>query len=536
MKRSPWSLVGILALASAGFLVASFAGCGSDNNVGITDADGGEGGDLEGSTGNTDGNSTVGDGGGVTDGSNFFEGGIIPDASRADTGTCGALNSGCAASADCCSANCDKTTMKCAVASSFCRQPGASCLTGLDCCTGSCIGGKCSMNQCVANTGACMQNGDCCSGSCAPNPAGGGICAAIIGPGGGGVGGTTNQPCTSNGMCVSGFCNNGTCENPSYCVQDGDACGTSADCCGGICTKTGTGTLGICGSPPKPSGTNNCLIDGTVCGGLFTGGDVTCNNSCCSRSCAPYVPTGYLICQPASGCHPEGEICASDSECCGGPGSTYADQTMVTCAGANAAMGVLGRCAIGNVCRAPGAICDPHSTMSCNTKSTCCGVKPNNSTGDLSTNTYPNICGFDNLGIPRCKTDQNLDCTADGGGNPCTPDMTGKYVCLGQACVNNTGTCTSIADCCTGLPCTIAPGAKTGICGGQLLPDGGVVPTGGGTGMDAGGGGGGNGGGTTTNDAGMVCAQYGQICTVAADCCAVNNTPIPCTNGRCLSP
>jgi hypothetical protein len=344
-------------------------------------------------------------------------------------------------------------------------------------------------------------------------------------------------------MCVSGFCNNGTCENPSYCVQDGDACGTDADCCGGICTKTGTGTLGICGSPPKPSGTDNCQIDGTVCGGLFGGGTVSCNNSCCSRSCAPYVPTGYLICQPASGCHPEGEICASDSECCGGPGSTYASQTNVTCAKANPT-DPLGRCSIGNVCRAPGAICDPHTTMSCNTKSTCCGVKGNNMTGDLSTVTNPNICGFDNLGIPRCKSDQNLDCTdagvgsvpagtacatsADCCGAPCTPDMTGKYVCLGQACVNNTGTCTSIADCCTGLPCTISPGAKTGICGGQILPDGGVVPVG----TPDGGGG----GGTTTNDGGMVCSQYGQVCTTGADCCPVNGQPIPCTSRRCLTP
>jgi hypothetical protein len=73
-----------------------------------------------------------------------------------------------------------------------------------------------------------------------------------------------------------------------------------------------------------------------------------------------------------------------------------------------------------------------------------------------------------------------------------------------------------------GLPCAIPPGAASGICGGTLLPDGGVSTTpppgtDGGviTSPDSG-----TDGGTPT-----TCSLYGQACTTNASCCS----GVPCT-------
>jgi hypothetical protein len=86
--------------------------------------------------------------------------------------------------------------------------------------------------------------------------------------------------------------------------------------------------------------------------------------------------------------------------------------------------------------------------------------------------------------------------------------------------MNTGGTCTSHADCCTGLPCVIPTGAAVGTCGSP--PTG--VDAGGGT--DGGGADGGDGGAPPT------CALYGQTCTKSADCC----DGVPCTGGTCRYP
>jgi hypothetical protein len=83
-------------------------------------------------------------------------------------------------------------------------------------------------------------------------------------------------------------------------------------------------------------------------------------------------------------------------------------------------------------------------------------------------------------------------------------------------------TCTSTADCCSGLPCVKQPGATSGVCNGTLLPDGGGVSDA--APPDSGGG--------NLPDGG-TCSLYGQGCGVGvADCCA----PVPCTNGTCHYP
>ncbi len=92
----------------------------------------------------------------------------------------------------------------------------------------------------------------------------------------------------------------------------------------------------------------------------------------------------------------------------------------------------------------------------------------------------------------------------------------------GTTCVTSGGACTANADCCAGLPCAIPPGATKGVCGGSVLPDGGIDPGGGTTSTSDGG---------TAGDGG-VCALYGQQCAQASDCCS----SVPCTNGTCHYP
>ena len=105
--------------------------------------------------------------------------------------------------------------------------------------TFSCVGGKCSNMQCVADNQACGADGDCCSGNCAPDGVGGGKCAPLV-PGGPAAGG---NPCTMDTDCASKFCNNGTCAPSSYCQQNGDSCNDNIDCCGGQCTKAAGKTV-----------------------------------------------------------------------------------------------------------------------------------------------------------------------------------------------------------------------------------------------------------------------------------------------------
>jgi hypothetical protein len=233
-----------------------------------------------------------------------------------------------------------------------------------------------------------------------------------------------------------------------------------------------------------------------------------CGGECCSRSCAPYGPTGVLVCQPPSGCRPTGEICMTDGDCCGAPGVPGGNGS-VRCSKADGAP--VGRCDNGNACRPAGAVCKL-ATTSCNAENNCCAGNVNQD---------PTVCQQDLLGIPRCtgagdcseagsRAGQPCSTSADCCGLPCLPnaqvgDGGSPFVC-GTSCVPTDGACTTDADCCSGLPCKAPPGSTQGRCGEINIPD---------SGTDGG-----------------SCSYYGQDCSTGADCC--NN--IPCYNGRCVSP
>jgi hypothetical protein len=222
-----------------------------------------------------------------------------------------------------------------------------------------------------------------------------------------------------------------------------------------------------------------------------------------------------LVCQNPTGCRPTGEICLVDNDCCGAPGApgstnvTGGQTTDVQCS--KAAGATVGRCDNGKACSPAGAICRL-ATNQCNATDKCCSG---------TVQQHPLNCKQDLLGIPRCTVESDKTCagpvaagtacasSADCCGTPCVPNPSGTppFVCGAAACVPSGGACSTTADCCSGSPCNIPQGSSKGTCGASS-------PT-----PDAG----------TTDGGGTTCAQYGQLCTGGAACCA----GLTCMGDRC---
>jgi len=503
-----------LAFALGGASVAfAIEGCGSSNDEGTPNPNEEAGAD------------------GAADGSNGD--GSASDGTGGDGGACGIVGTQCTTGGDCCSGSCDAQLKICTSGSGACKAAGDTCATANECCTVVCDTGKCGTKQCTSDHQACTTNTECCSGTCAAGDAGAMECVPLNPSCS-----TAGNKCTQHSDCCSKLCSNGFCAGqPSFCTQNGDICSADTECCGGVCTKAAGASVGTCSTPSVP-GTPGFTVAGQVCGAGADGGVTltdagvpACGGDCCSRSCAPFGPTGVSICQPPSGCRPTGELCQTDNDCCGAPGTPGSTKVGsgqpadVHCS--KPAGGTIGRCDNVHVCSPAGAICRLASN-SCNATDECCSG---------TVQTHPLNCQQDLLGIPRCTVATDHDCkeagapvpgtvcasSADCCGLPCVPNPTAggaPFVC-GGTCVSGGGKCTTSADCCPGLPCTIAPGATSGTCtpttsGGT---DGGTTGNDGGTG--------GTDGGTTGS-----CALYGQSCNVAGDCC----DGVPCTSGRCIYP
>jgi hypothetical protein len=403
-----------------------------------------------------------------------------------------------------------------------CLTLGSACAAGSDCCSGDCVGQSCSFPACTSDTRPCTSSGECCSQSCV-----GGACAALNA-----TCKTAGNQCTASAQCCSSYCaSNGTCQASSFCAQGGDVCFSNADCCTGTCTKAANQSLGTCGATP-PGGPANCgLADGQICSGLAPDGGVVlgdggipaCGGPCCSRACAPFGPTGVLVCQPASGCHVVGDLCTRDGDCCGSAGLPGGSGMPVTCVITPPA--TVGVCRNPMGCKPDGDVCKLKTTT-CNSSCDCCS-------GNCETK---DTCKQDNVGVPRCAA---AACVSAGGscassanccsGAPCVPNpvagATPPFVCSATQCVAACGACTNSADCCPGSSCVVSPGSTHGACGPcggtGSAPDGGTGDGGGGGGKDSGGG----------DAAGGGCSLYGQICQTSSDCCG----GIPCTGGRCIT-
>ncbi len=384
-----------------------------------------------------------------------------------------------------------------------CLNLATACTSNSECCSGNCLNNACQPPPCTADNASCTTSGQCCSGSCNNN-----TCTPLNT-----TCKTLGNPCTTSGQCCSAFCLNNICAQPSYCGQLGDICKVPADCCGGICNIQSGHTYGTCGQPPQ-SGAQCSQIDGVVCSPVTSDGGVVyldsglpqCGGACCSRDCAPWGPTQVLICQPASGCHPVGDICYKNSECCGGTGTNPTE----VCNQPDA--GLAGVCRNPTGCKPNGDICRLQS-MQCNATDNCCS-------GNVQ---QFNTCKQDNLGVPRCSyAGDGGNCVPSNGPcsssadccnlNPCVPDQDGGLTCYPSSCVPTSGNCTTDADCCPGGHCYIQGGQTSGTCQPLTSSD---------AGTDSG-----------TTDAAPPCALYGQLCSTSSDCC----DGVPCTNGRCEYP
>jgi hypothetical protein len=538
-----------IVLVVAGGLLAAAGGCGSSGDTGTEtggaggavgfDAGSGDAKDAStgGSAGSTSPDSSTGGAAGTGTGGAAGSAGTGGSAGAGGTGMCRQVGNSCASSADCCSVSCD-TAMKICVPAGQCKPAGGSCTVPQDCCTFVCDNGVCGGSQCTSDNQPCTSSTQCCSGNCR---GGEGVCAPLNPSCS-----TNGNACTKGADCCSKLCRGGLCASGSYCTQTGDVCAANAECCGGMCTKQPGATVGLCGQT-NPPGTTGCTVAGQACGASVAndGGATTtdasvpaCGGDCCSRACAPYR-SGLFICQPPSGCHPTGELCQNDGDCCGFGG--VQGQTGTGSCSKSSPNDPVGRCDNGNACRPAGAICKL-ATMSCNAENNCCA-------GNVNQN--PFVCQQDILGIPRCtmkgercddagvKVGQACATSADCCGLPCVPNPSYSadgglppFVC-GGICIGNGGACTTSADCCPGLPCTLPPGSTRGICGrppgGDAgTPDASTPPDGTPPDDDA------TpppGDATPPPDGGPPpCAEYGQVCTTSGDCC----NGVPCNNGRCI--
>jgi hypothetical protein len=298
------------------------------------------------------------------------------------------------------------------------------------------------------------------------------------------------------------------------------------------------------------------MVDGVLCGGskgstgavVYTdGGLPACGGGCCSRACAPFGPTGVLVCQPASGCHIVGDLCTQDSDCCGSAAIGGAGAGNVTCTfNGDGGLGGLGICRNPVSCKPDGDVCRLAS-MSCNASCDCC-----------SGNCHQDTCKQDNVGVPRCAP---ATCAPAGAGCassasccnhlPCIPNTnpgdagSPRFVCGNTTCVPACGGCTNNADCCPGSSCVMQAGNAAGICGPCSTnpppppADGGTGSSGGSSGgpSSSGGSGGGSSGagssgssGGPSPDGGGHCSLYGQTCVSSNDCC----NGIPCSGGYCV--
>ena len=481
-------------------------GCGGDDSVQNV-ADGG--GSLDGA---------------AHDGSGGPDSGLGGDArgGGGEGGSCHKFSDICASNADCCSNLCDPKAHTCASSISVCEKAGASCAAPTDCCSLVCSGGACGATQCISDTQACTASADCCSSTCGAAHTCTPLNTSCK---------TAGNSCAASSQCCSGLCDkaSGTCAlASSFCIQPGDICARDNDCCTGICSidADAGAKVGVCIVPPN-GGKNNCTggTDGVLC---------TSCGTCCSDLCAPYA-TGISVCQPANGCHVEGDLCRSDSDCCN-TNPNGSGGTGVTCI--ITAPNPVGYCSSPNGCRPLGDTCHFKNYVCGNSTSAndCCAV-PNPSN---------KICELDPLGVPRCAVatcvtagqacSNSLDCctaggkpcaSADGGlavgCTPCVPGPNGTLACAalnpdgGVACQQGGQFCTVNADCCSGEMCVVPPGGTQGACSVTTPP-----PADAGAGSD---------GGTVTGDSGSAtdaaasCSLYGQSCTQASDCC----NSIPCT-------
>ena len=199
-----------------------------------------------------------------------------------------------------------------------CLQLGAACHTSGDCCSSDCVNGSCAYPACHSDNTACTSNGQCCSQTCSN-----GKCKALNT--------TARRSATRARPTRSAAPRCARRDLPAVvllraarrCVRrehrllHGRLQRRDRPDAGHL---RGVAAFGPSQLRPRR---RRALGGGAADGGavFIDSGLPKCGGPCCSRACAPWGPTGVLVCQPASGCHPVGDLCAADVDCCGAAAS-----------------------------------------------------------------------------------------------------------------------------------------------------------------------------------------------------------------------
>jgi hypothetical protein len=216
----------------------------------------------------------------------------------------------------CCSGNCADIdgTFRC-ILTSVCRGEGDLCDEDGDCCSGVCKDGHCpTIAECQTVGEPCTGFHECCSGVCADPGTGTMVCQYPSGCR------SIGEVCLTEDDCCGGICNPvgdtglKRCEKPANpgCLPEGEVCGGSAfgnsyNCCpsgpdGGsqLCLPTDIGITRCYGVGTSEA----CLQDGEPC---------TFSDECCGGFCLPNQD-GDLVC--GSDCVPKDGVCTTHADCC----------------------------------------------------------------------------------------------------------------------------------------------------------------------------------------------------------------------------
>lgn len=392
-------------------------------------------------------------------------------------GTCQSSGAGCATfgescalagtSSTCCSRLCGDLDgeLRC-VASSSCRARGEICALDTDCCSGTCLDGRCpSQNQLGQKLFVgepCAADSECASYACASSYPGGPKSCQFLGgcrP--------AEEVChedweccgylelsAGRDQCLTPLEMPGTCSqlpglpNLSRCTlqqtakEIGEICESGGqkvhDCCGGpeVCQPTVTGVSRCLGGGFAGDGDAGfaCAADGDSC---------SVPEQCCSGTCAPVATFEGVVTLRCSGCVDAGGLCTTGSDCCGRScvAGSCAEPASPDAGTACAPLGA--GCAGSADCCS--AICSLGLCRTCHAAGDSCG------------------------GNADCCAGSCLDgsCACQAEGTLCGADTQ----CCSQICSNGacrlcrmTGDgCSANADCC-GQLCDIPDGGSSGLC------------------------------------------------------------------------
>jgi hypothetical protein len=401
----------------------------------------------------------------------------------------------------------------------------------------------------------CGDSRECCSGNCEiPDGGASGVCAKALG--GDGICLDPGEACTTGIDCCTRACVGGTCWD-KQCVPDSPTRGD--------CTQNEECCSGTCGDDKK------CVPLPTECG-RTEGNPCDAPADCCSKQC------NNGICANGSFCTQTGDICAADTECCGGVCTKAAGATYGACGVVAGGAGASSCNPNGTVCGAGGGesacdnsccsracgpwgttgtrVCQPASGCKpthemCTASGECCGSPPNPSGTGFQTTcaiadgasygrcTRQNQCdppgAICKIASEACGV-QNRCCDPAGApsnycqSNPdncCKKDALGIPRCIvaivdcEAGAVPDGTACATSADCC-GKPCVdnkcgVACVPKDGACTSNSDCCSGLPCTD---------------GKCADKDPTNNCTLYGQACTQAGECCS----GVPCTGGTCRYP